>query len=174
MNQIQLNQNLLSEKIRKIMVFQYLDDEEINEIIAVSRILQSEKGELIIKEGNTSPYLYGVISGSIGITIKDNDDKNTFLTTLHEGDVFGEAAMFLNTKRTATATGNDAVLLQIERDNLRKFIKKHSNAGVKILLLIIYNLLNKLRNTNQELAFSNRGSINQEEVNDMMDAYLKD
>ena len=174
MNQIQLNQNLLSEKIRKIMVFQYLDDEEINEIIAVSRILQSEKGELIIKEGNTSPYLYGVISGSIGITIKDNDDKNTFLTTLHEGDVFGEAAMFLNTKRTATATGNDAVLLQIERDNLRKFIKKHSNAGVKILLLIIYYLLNKLRNTNQELAFSNRGSINQEEVNDMMDAYLKD
>ena len=174
MNQIQLNQNLLSEKIRKIMVFQYLDDEEINEIIAVSKVLQSEKGELIIKEGNTSPYLYGVISGSIGITIKDNDDKNTFLTTLHEGDVFGEAAMFLNTKRTATATGNDAVLLQIERDSLRQFIKKHSNAGVKILLLIIYNLLNKLRNANQELAFSNRGSVNQEEVNSMMDAYLKD
>ena len=73
---------------------------------------------------------------------------------LKEGEIFGEAGMFLRVRRTANiASLDETVILRIPRSVIMTFIKENPATGNKLLLVIIHSLLKKLRGTNQELAF---------------------
>ena len=68
-------------------------------------------------------------------------------------------------KRTADViAAEDTVLLRIQRPEMMEFIRDYPRAGNKILMLIIYSLLRKLRAANQELAFERRADIHQDDV----------
>jgi len=174
MQEMEKNKTTLIEQIKGIKIFQYLSEKEREHILDISKIIQFDEKEMIITEGETSPYFYAVLEGTVNITVKETGGKDVFISPLGSGDVFGEAAMFLNTKRTASVISSDAILIQIERTDLIDFIKKHSNAGVKIMLLIIYSLLNKLRDANQEIAFERKTSFNQEEIDTLIGSYSGD
>lgn len=168
MKEIHPEKQQILEKMKAFKVFQYLNDEEREDLLAIASILQFESGENVITEGDVSPYLYTVLEGSVSITVQ-KEEKQIFISSIGVGDVFGEAAIFLNTKRTASATPSDyAVLMRVERQDLMNFIKSHPGAGVKILMLIIHSLLNKLREANQELAFERKSFIKQDQVDELL------
>lgn len=173
MQELEQNKSALVEQIKAIKIFQYLSEQERRDILDISKIIQFDEEEMVITEGESSPYFYAVLEGTVSITVKETGGNDVFISPLGNGDIFGEAAMFLNTKRTASVISNNAILIRIERTDLITFIKKHSNAGVKILLLIIYSLLNKLRDANQEIAFERKTSFNQEEVDSLIGSFAE-
>ena len=93
------------------------------------------------------------------------EENEVFICSIGTGDVFGEAAMFMKVKRTAdVVAASDTVLLRIQRPDMMQFIKDYPLTGNKLLMLIIYSLLRKLREANQELAFERRADIVQDDV----------
>jgi len=172
MKEIQIEKSTILQEMKKIKIFSYLTDKEREDILGICKILHFEESEKVITEGEVSPYIYAVIEGMISIMVQQESGKEVFISPVGEGDVFGEAAIFMKKKRTASAVSNNAVLLQIERESLIGFIKQHPGAGIKILMLIIYSLLNKLRESNQELALERKANIQQSDVDDMIDIYF--
>ncbi len=163
------------KKVQLINMFQYLNKKEKDKIVTMSDFIQFEDGDEIITEGETSPYLYAILEGDVSIEVKDENENQIEISQINAGDVIGEAAIFLNTARTATARSKGkTIILEIGRKKLISFIKNESNAGVKILLLIIYSMLNKLRTSSEQLALEKKAVDENKEIEKVMKFYLEE
>ena len=159
--------------IKKISIFRHLDDEEIKRLLSVSDIALYEKDSKIVSEGEISPYFYAVIEGTVNVCVKKPGGNDAFICAIGEGEVFGEAGIFLKVKRTANIISADAtIILQINRKDMFTFICSNKNTGMKILMLIIYSMLKKLRDANQELAYERDVDLNQDDIDGMIDELI--
>ena len=161
--------------VTDIIIFKYLKPEEIKQLLSICRFLSFQENEKIIAKGELSPNLYAVIEGNVNVAVPEKDGKSVFISTIGKGDVFGEAGIFLKVKRTADVVSSDATtILMIPRDKIIGYIKSHPEAGIKILMLVIYSLLKKLKEANLELAFERKADINQSDIDSMVEEVMKD
>ncbi|HBE03718.1 MAG: hypothetical protein A2096_02690 [Spirochaetes bacterium GWF1_41_5] len=169
MKEIKIAKECLFTAMKKTQVFYMLSEDLLAEITENSQVLEYQDREIIITEGEISSYFYVILGGAVSVTADRNEKKGVFICSLGSGDIFGEASIFLDLKRTAHVTAeNKAMLLRIERKYLLKFIRKNSGEGVKILMIIIYSLLKKLREANQELAFERKSNISDNEIDSLI------
>ena len=127
-------------KLKKILMFRYLTDESLREIVRISDVVNYKRDGLIISEGEVSPYLYAILDGAVNVSVRKDEGQEVFLGVIGAGDVFGEAGIFLSAKRTANVVSTENTsILRISRTDLLDFIKKHPRAGVKILMVLIYS-----------------------------------
>ncbi|TFG79664.1 MAG: cyclic nucleotide-binding domain-containing protein [Spirochaetales bacterium] len=158
-----------------VMTFRYLSSAELALVLKASTVYLFGPEETVVKEGELDPYFYGILEGSVSVSVHEKLDtgelNEVYMCTLGPGDVFGEAGIFLKVKRTATVrTLDDVVLLRLHRSDLAAFIKAQPSGGNKLLLVVIYGLLRKLRAANQELAYERKADMDQTDV----DALLAD
>ena len=93
------------------------------------------------------------------------EDKEVFICAIGAGDLFGEAGIFINMKRTAHVhAAEPTTIARISRKALLGFVHDDPPNGVKLLMLIIYNLLRKLRGANQEIAYERKSDIDQDDI----------
>lgn len=152
-------------KAKGIMTFRYLDGAELERLVDTATVCRYGAEEPITEEGGLDPYFFGILEGTVSVTVRENEGKDVYICSLGPGDVFGEAGIFLNVKRTATVTAlGDCVLLRLHRKDLSSFIKDQPSAGNKMLLVVIYGLLRKLRAANQELAFERKADMDQTDI----------
>lgn len=156
------------EAFEKTIAFKYFASEALDLFFDSSEIHTYENEDAIIVEGSKSPYFYAVLKGMVNVTVHDGD-KEVYICSIGEGAIFGEAAIFAAVKRTASvkSSGQSAVL-RIHRDALLSFIGKRPKDGVKFLMIIIFSLLRKLRDANQELAFERKFDVDQEDIDAMV------
>ncbi len=154
--------------MKSVVTFKYFGDEAIRDLLSKSEVLRFAEGDTIIREGEKSPYFFAVLEGTVNVTVHDGA-KEVFISTIGRGDVFGEAGIFLSVKRTANvASASASTLFRIHRDSLLRFIKERPSEGVKFLMIIIYSLLKKLRDANQELAFERKSDFQQDDIDSMV------
>jgi len=53
-----------------------------------------------------------------------------------------------------------------------KFIKDYPRSGNKILMLIIYSLLKKLKEVNQELAYERKSDADQDDIDSIIQNFM--
>ena len=160
--------------LRRVVVFRYLDEALLREMLEIAEIVEFMEGERVVAEGEISPHVFAVLSGSVNVMV-DDAGHEVFVSAIGKGDVFGEAGIFLKTPRTASVLAAEpAVLLRIHREELLAFIKRQPGAGIKILMVIIYSLLKKLRDANQELAFERKADINQDDIDSLLGRVMDD
>jgi len=163
--------------LKKTRILKQLNDKELESILPILGIFEFEAEEEIIKEGELSPYLYSVLDGAVSVIVKHQEadtTKDVYISTLSNGEVFGEAGIFLNVKRTAHVIADDNVkLMKVERDDLIKYIKKYPAAGIKILMVIIYSSLAKIRQVNHELAYERKDYSNQSDIDDLIKGFFE-
>lgn len=174
MKEVQEKQAHLNQ-VKKVISFRFLTEEEQSTILEMSDVLIYEEGEAIVEQGEKGDHLYAVLEGTVNATVKEKSGSDVYLNAIGKGQVFGEAAIFLKVNRTATIRSPErAVVLRIDRKNFIEFIKTYKNAGIKILMMIIYSLLGKLRASNEELAFERRSDIDQSEIDSFIDDFLNE
>jgi CRP-like cAMP-binding protein len=169
MEQILMVKDEAFKVLKNTKTFQYLSGEDLDNLYRFCKFVKFEKGEKIIGENEINPNLYVIAKGSVNVMIHEEDKKDVFLSSIGEGDIFGEAALFINMKRTADVYAIEHTeLIEIERDGLFSYFKLFPAAGVKVLMVITYSLLLKLHESHLQLAFDRKSYINQEEVDNLM------
>lgn len=163
------------KKAAGILAFRYLSPTELEAVVGVAGFLRYEPGELVVGEGELESYFYGILEGTVSVSVRDSSEpgaaKDVYMCALGPGDAFGEAGLFMNVRRTASVRAADAAtLIRIHRSDFSAFIRAQSAGGNKLLLVIIYGLLRKLRAANQELAYERKADLDQTDV----DALLED
>lgn len=163
----------ISKKVEKILTFRFLTEDELSKLMNVSVIEQYDAEEKIINQGDVKQAIYAIIDGTVKVTVSEREDKEAYICTIGSGEVFGEAGIFTEVKRTANVIcSEDTTLLKISRNALISFIKHHPRTGNKILMLIIYSLLKKLREVNQELAYERKSDADQEDIDSIISNFM--
>ena len=162
----------LIEKLKDIFLFRYLNDNARATLGEHVDFFKLQQEELIVTEGEKSPYFFVVMEGSVNVTT-GSDEKTVFLGCLGAGEVFGEAAVFLKMPRTATVSSADeTIIMQLHRDQFVEFVRRLPRAGNTVLLVMIHSLLRKLRDTNQELAFERKLDSDQGDIDAMIAGFM--
>lgn len=159
----------LVDKTRAILAFRFLSPQETTDLLTVAEVLDFEEGETVIEEGELSPWFYGIIEGTVGVNVKEPEGNQVYVNSLGEGEVFGEAGLFQKVHRTASVVALERVLiLRIHRRDFASFLERNAVSGNKVLLVIIFSLLRKLRQVNRELAYERKSDLGQGDVDAMI------
>lgn len=157
---------------KKLNMFRFFDDHSLQDLVPQLKLCEYQGRSRIIKEGETATKFFGVVKGQVEVNVTD-PNKDVYITTIGSGDTFGEAAIFEKVKRTANVWSLDyALLMHIERKSILQFIKKHPSDGIKFLMVVIYGMIRKLREANQELAFERKDDSNQENIDEVINQFL--
>lgn len=90
-------------------------------------------GSIIFEENSIGKEMYIIISGKVKIS-KEKGTVETILTTLEEGEFFGEMSLFDNNPRSATAKAiGNIKLLEINQKGFLKKISKDPSLAFRIL-----------------------------------------
>ncbi|TNV87375.1 hypothetical protein FGO68_gene10041 [Halteria grandinella] len=137
----QITQHLFLNALQSISYFSNqvdLIDFILNEIDA----LQFMPEDFIIKQGQKATHMYILASGECDVLVKDQNKKETIISTIGPGTLFGEVALLFGTKRTCSIKSREqcsvgalseeffASLVQIYPDiekNLRENTKKYKD-----------------------------------------------
>lgn len=150
-----------AEIIKKTFIFSDLDDQEVADVLKITREKKFSKGEIIMQEGQAGDTMYILVDGSVGVsktlTMKvgeERTEREKVLTTFKAEDniVFGEMAMIDRGNRSASAVSTtDCVLLEVERDDFLELIEKRPRMGIKVLRRIAELLASRVRQSTQDV-----------------------
>lgn len=146
------------EVLRRSRLFASLGDGELNSILAHAMVRRYEEGDEIFAKGDPGNSMMAVLRGRITITVPSADGRQVVLSTMREGDVFGEIALLDGKERTADATAAaDCELLVVPRQSLLSLLDRHPGLFMDFLIV----LCERLRRTNEQvedLAFLDLGA----------------
>lgn len=94
-----------------------------------------KEDEIVLREGDTVPYMYYVLSGAVTLYLNYHEKDEIVLGVCSEGKVFCEMGILNNSPSlyTAVAFDNETKLLKITQDNFVDFIKKYPENTIEIL-----------------------------------------
>lgn len=113
-------------KFPRTPLFSDLTRDELFAVIGKVRHQIISPGVFVFQEGDRGDSIYIVISGELDIIARDKKGDNVVLTTLKEGDFFGEFGFFSNAKREASVRATTpASILEIVKSDIGEIIATH-------------------------------------------------
>jgi signal transduction histidine kinase len=126
--------------------FPGIKPDEVEEIIAQSRVKSYPAGTVICREDALENTFYMILAGDLEVTKVINNFETRLLKTLTPGDFFGEMALIHNAPRAATViTKTDAVVLELEKEGFERVLKKSPS----VALAMVHEISDRLRQNDQ-------------------------
>ena len=159
----------IQNRLRSVQLFRNLGEDLLKSLAEMAEYVVFPNGTKIVKEGDPSNEFYCILGGFVNITKNSPDTgKEVFITTIGEGDCFGEAGAFIPLPRTANVIANSSVeTVKFTRNNFLTFLKRNPQAGLLVCIDVIQQLFIRLRDTSKELEFERRGSASQEDIDEL-------
>jgi CRP-like cAMP-binding protein len=148
------------EFLKKIPLFQDLEDDEIQQVLNCTIPRDFPQGSVILLEGETGDSLFIMCRGEVEITkaltlvLDEDTPKERVMIRLkaEDGVCFGEMALLENEARSATVTASsDCTLLELHQQEFLALVRGNPQMGLKILLRLAQLLSRHLRKSNQDV-----------------------
>jgi serine/threonine protein phosphatase PrpC len=134
--------------LKKMPLFKHLTYKEIMRLLNVLVVKDYKAGEKIIEEKTDGEELFIILSGKV----KLHKDE-AFITHLERGAHFGEMALVDRSKRSASATAEEASrALMLRRRDFYEIIRKEPVLATKLLWSFVQVLTERLRKTTADLS----------------------
>lgn len=128
--------------------FPGIGPEEVQDIIANSRIKSYPAGTVICRENSIENSFYMILEGRFEVTKTISNVQARHLKTLYPGDFFGEMALIHKAPRAATVSAiSDGTLLELDENGFEQVLKRSSS----VAMAMVSEISNRLRQ-NDEMA----------------------
>jgi len=133
------------ELLANIPLFESLTQDDLNGLTIRLEEVEYAAGDTIFCQGDEGSSLLVIEDGAVEIAYGEGLGK-VVLTTLFNGQYFGELSLFDGAPRSATATAvKPTRLIRLDRDDLVDFVHKNPAAALRI----IEEMGDRLRQTNE-------------------------
>ena len=138
---------LLLPVLKKIPIFQGLDDENLCDIIQHITTQCFTKGSTVFNEGDEPDALYIIQSGIVEIYHPEKEGKQEQkLATLTTGHFFGEMALISGQKRGASVRiTDDAIIFTLQKETFQKLLETNSHIANYVSTELMHRLEHNLR-----------------------------
>ncbi len=118
--------------IKGIPLFAELPTEQLRLLAFTAVRLELAAGQVLFREGAKANSGYIVSSGGLQLTSGEGD-KNRIVATCEIGSLVGEIALFIETRRPATATAAVASqVLEIERRVILRMLNEYPHIALRL------------------------------------------
>ena len=117
---------LFSRQVPKSPLFEVLQDDEREALVAQMELEQHEEGGVIISEGEPGTSMYVIANGEVKVYTRGSGGAGSvYLAKLGQGDFFGEVSVLTGKPRTATITASKPTeLLRLDKEKLDNALSK--------------------------------------------------
>ena len=135
--------------LRSIDMFSELDDTLLEPIVAQSKTLDLQRGDVLFQSGDDSSDLYIVTSGRIAIGNRSFDGRESLVALMESGDLFGEMPLFSNDGRSAEARAlEESAVVVIPYQPVKDLYDENPS----LLWRVVEMLVSRLKSTDIALA----------------------
>jgi CRP-like cAMP-binding protein/sugar phosphate permease len=97
-----------------------LEGERRTEFVAKAKVREADAGTAIVRQGDAGDAAYFILEGSVVAGTPNEDGSYRSLSTMSEGDFFGEIAALTGSRRTANVVADrPTMLLEVPAASLR-------------------------------------------------------
>lgn len=113
-----------------------------NILASAMRVKTYHKNETVLHHGDPAGAMWIILSGWVKLTRQTPNGQETIIGLCTQGDMFGEAALFANSKYPyhAEVLGEAAELASIPSDTVRSLITQDQNLSTSLLSLFYKQL----------------------------------
>jgi CRP-like cAMP-binding protein len=160
-------------------LFESLDPKEVERIIVqllddkVSDEREYAEGNIIVREGEPGASVFLVGRGSVQVVLEGDNGAGTPISTLRQGEFFGEMSLLEKKPRAATVKAREnCILLEIKGQEFLKLLDEHKDVESKMLL----KLSERLRHANDQVLAGRMRSVDDklERFNEKFDLQLRE
>jgi len=139
----------MKNKLKKIDLFNSLDNDTLEKIYDITTSVKFDKDSIIFYEGDSSRYLYCLVSGIVKLYKISSTDKEIILKYFHFSELIAEVANFENIPYPATAMAYTNVeLIKIDFEKLKDIIYHNPELAFKMQA----SLIKKIKNLEQVIS----------------------
>lgn len=152
---------LLKETIKGFSVFKGFDSRELDKIIPLCREKIYNEHDVILEEDTKGSNFYIILEGKLNVEIKSSSPQHyenisRHLTTLREGDIFGEISFLEKGRRKARVIAMSKIhAIDIEGTSLYELFEKDTRLGYLMMRNIASILARRLFDINFKLRDNN-------------------
>jgi signal transduction histidine kinase len=122
--------------LKKIELFSNLHKPALKKIADLLEDMEYQKGHYVFKKGDEGDAVFIITKGSVSVK-----DEDLVLSTLKEGDVFGEYALIDNKSRSASIFAEETLkILRLDRNSFTKLLIENKEIQKGLLHLFVNRL----------------------------------
>lgn len=164
----------LVRELSSTLIFKNLSARELRRFSRVCEIREYDGGEVLVEQDTVGSDLLVLLTGALDIRLRGRDGAEVTVNTIQKGDVLGEASIFTQLPRTASAVARGGCLVAIiPRESLFAFCDKNAKAGLKIFTFVIYSLLKRLGATTRDLVTERESLVTREDLENLRASFPK-
>jgi CRP/FNR family transcriptional regulator, cyclic AMP receptor protein len=158
----------LVRELKASIILQNLTPRELRRFAKACEPRDYDSGESLVEQDAIGSDLHILLEGSVDISVRNKGGEAVKVSEVRKGDVFGEASIFMDLPRTASALARTPCLVAaVSRDRLFAFCERNPRAGLKIFGFVIYSLLRRLGSTSRELAAQRESVITASDLEEL-------
>jgi CRP-like cAMP-binding protein len=168
MKKVEIFPDALFAGLIDIPMFSRIERVDLDDLPEICDLYSFEPGETIIVEGEVSSSIYTLLSGTVEVLKKGQHKESIKLNELKTGATFGETSIFKNEPSTATVKATSlSLIMALSREKFATYINAHPRAGLVIMTYIVFGLLEKLRSSNEVIAYEKEFLVSSEDLDAM-------
>jgi CRP/FNR family cyclic AMP-dependent transcriptional regulator len=135
-----------SDELRQVPLFSLLDDDELAILAGQVELRDFAANQRIYKAGDPHGPAYVMLSGSVNVTLIDEDGQEVIFSQPHHGDFFGFASMLEGSAHQTTAIATEPTsCIEIDRHDISALFEKKPQAGLDMLTVFATEIHNAQR-----------------------------
>ena len=134
--------------LRQHPIFRDLEPEALDQLCRYAKHTVLKRGATLFAKDDPGNSLYGVISGTVKISVSSPDGRNAILNLIGPGGTFGEMSVLDGQPRSADATANtNCEIFVIDRRDFLPFVRSQPALAMKFIEL----LCERVRRTSEQV-----------------------
>ena len=135
--------------LRSVELLKTMDDQQLGRFAQFMEVAKVEKFDAVVAEGDPGDAMYLVLVGSLRVR-QMIGQKETVITMLKPGEVFGDISLFDDGPRSADVIANeDSVLLKITESTFDALTQKMPEVATPLLMALGRSMAGRIRADNE-------------------------
>jgi CRP/FNR family transcriptional regulator, cyclic AMP receptor protein len=123
-----------TEELRQVPLFSLLDEDELAILAQQVELRDFAANQRIYKAGEPYGPAYVMLSGTVNVTLIDEDGQEVIFSEPKHGDFFGFASMLEGIPHQTTAIATEPTsCIEIDRNDISVLLEKRPQAGLDLL-----------------------------------------
>ena len=119
--------------LQKVDIFRSLSGDELNELAAHLVHAPFVAGDVMTHQGDIAHWLYLIVKGTAEVWVAEENNERKLVSTLGDGQVFGEMGMMTGEPRRATVVAQtDIECYRLDKEGFRRILAARPDIAAEI------------------------------------------